>query len=327
MLHSFNIKNITSRWKALLLLFIPIIILSGYLIKIYTSQSFYKQEALQISKECSDNNRVECLNIKIISYISKHPDRTGILFEAFWELEKNGILNDDPRIFSDIAHDAGMTLANSNTPLDKALVFCGTTFKQGCIHGVIMEYIDNRYPSEIEVSKLFDFCRKVSIENYIYKNCLHGVGHELVVKNKAPIQTVLGLCDSLSAKESFACASGVLMEYSKGTSGSGMHSHTPIGKKDLPCSGLDDKYKPVCYASAGSYRQYEPEQEDFSKSYNFCFASPKEYINDCLVGLSERAILASAENQEKLNDICGKLESEDNKVACISSIKKLIKSN
>lgn len=316
-----------SRWKTLLFIFIPIIILSGYLIKTSIGQSFYKQEVLQISQECLESNRVSCLNDKIISYISKYPHRTGDIFETFWELEKNGKLSDDPRIFSDIAHEAGMTLTNSGIPLDKALIYCGTTFKQGCIHGVVMEYIDNKYPSGIEASKLFDFCHSISSENYIYINCLHGVGHVLAAKNKAPIQTILGLCDSSSSVERFACESGALMEYSKGTTGSGMHSHMPIGKKELPCSELNDKYKKVCYASAGSYRQYEPAQEDFSKSYDFCFSSPKEYIDDCLTGLSERAILASAENKERLNIICGKLESEAIKSACISSIQKLTKNN
>jgi len=313
-----------SRWKTLLLLFIPIIILSGYLIKISIGQNLNKQEVLKISQECLGTDRVNCLNNKIISYISKYPDRTGKIFETFWDLEKSGKLSDDPRIFSDTAHEAGMILADNNISIDKALIFCGTAFKQGCIHGAVMEYIDGKYPSGIEESKLFDLCRTISSENHIYINCLHGVGHELAAKNKTPIQTVLGLCGSLSDEERFACESGVLMEYSKGTAGSGMHSHMLIGKKDLPCSELDEKYKSVCYASAGSYRQYEPAHEEFSKSYNFCFSIPKEYTNDCLTGLSERAILASAENQQKLNIICEKLESEDNKSACIRSIQKIL---
>ncbi len=323
---------INRRLAIILLLSIPIIILSVVLIKDFdkdiTNRNFSERMALDFYAECDsgvDMHRVYCLEVKIISYISSFPAETGNVFATFWETGKSGKLSDDMRIFSDIAHKAGMVLANSDISLDKALSFCGTTFKQGCIHGVIMEYIDNKYPSEIEASTLFDFCGTVSDENYIiYINCLHGVGHILAAKSRDSIQSILGLCDPLSAEESFACASGVLMEYSKGTAGSGAHAHTPVGKKELPCVELDDEYKSVCYASAGSYRQYQPGQEDFSKSYNFCLNSPEEYIDDCLIGLSERAILASAENQEKLNDICAEIENQDARFACVDSIQKLL---
>lgn len=310
-------------------LLILVIILIKNFQKGATDKNFSEQMALGFSAECydiTDINRFHCLETKIISYISSFPMETGNVFETFWKLAKSGKLSDDPRFFSDIAHEAGMALADSDISLDKALVFCGTTFKYGCVHGAVMEYIDDKYNSKIEASKLFDLCRTISSANNIYINCLHGVGHELFTK-KTPVQTILDQCNPLTSEERFACASGVMMEYSKGTAGSGMLSNMSIGKKELPCSELEDKYKSVCYASAGSYRQYQPAQEDFSKSYNFCFSSPKEYIDDCLTGLSERAILASAENQDKLNAICGQIESEDIKSSCISSIQKLTKNS
>ena len=276
--------------------------ITGYYPKNIVHQIFNDQDALHLSAECGNGkstHRAECLQTKIISHITRFPSETGNIFQIFWELEKKGKLTDDPRIFSDIVHEAGMSLIDSGLPLDKVLSFCGTTFKQGCIHGAVMEYIDTAYPSEMNPLILFDMCHTISQDHTIYINCLHGIGHELAAKSKAAIQDIVHMCDPLSYEDRFACASGVLMEYSTGTTGSDFHSHTPIGKKELPCSDIDDTYKAVCYAGAGSYRQYEPMQESFSKSYEFCFHVPKEYVQHCMIGLSERAFLAAAENQEK----------------------------
>lgn len=106
------------------------------------------------------------------------------------------------------------------------------------------------------------------------------------------------------------------MEYSKGTAGSGSHSHMPVGTKELPCAEIDEEYKATCYASAGSYRQYEPDSESFEKSYEFCFSVPEEYIDSCLLGVHERTFIATGENTEKLDKICERLGGEEKVLVC-----------
>ncbi len=304
---------------------VVIIIVGGYIINLVINNSIGKQKALQMSDSCRGNDRVECLSAQITTYSSYFPKETRNIFDEFWKLEKDGMLSDDSRIFSDIAQNAGVALIEKDVSLDKSLLYCGTTFNGECIRGAVMQYVDTEYPSDIEPQKLFKLCQSVSKDRDTYLNCLHGVGHELTAKNDLAPRDVLDLCGSLSGEELSACTSGALMEYSKGAAGSGSHSDLPVGKIELPCIDLKDRDQSVCYSSAGAFRQYEPKQEDFSKSYDFCFISPKEHINDCVMGLSERVLLATNESQKKINAICMDVSSKEIERACIKSIQRLKK--
>jgi len=263
----------------------------------------------------------DCFTSEILTAIDKDPAQTDAIFSGLWQLAIDGRITDDPRIFSDIAHEAGMQLAEKNIDLKQAFQYCGSSFKQGCMHGVIMEYVDNKYHGDVDVQTLKKICE--GFDDPLSKNnCIHGLGHELAAKVTKNLSDVLDLCEEISTDKSAesACESGVLMEYSKGTAGSGQHSHEPVGQKELPCRDLPDKYQEVCYVSQGSYGQYNPGQQDFVKSYEYCSSIPEAYVQHCMLAVSERAVMAAAENIVQLNDFCEEIKDPKNKKMCQDSL-------
>jgi len=117
------------------------------------------------------------------------------------------------------------------------------------------------------------------------------------------------------------------MEYSRGTAGSGAHSHEPVGKLALPCESLAQKYKATCYAAAGSYDQYAPGSRSFDRAYAMCETVPATYREDCFNGVSERALVAYAQNSVRLDAMCESLTSSAVISACKDSTSKLLSAN
>jgi len=281
------------------------------------------QRAFEISEDCqldATSDRQHCISLKIYEEIDHNPEQTGPLFDAFWHLAVSGDIEDDPRIFSDMVHEMGMVLVQKDISVGDAFSYCGESFKQGCMHGVIMEYVDVHYQNDIGPGGLIEICD--DFENVMENdNCLHGVGHMLAAKIDSPLESVLGECERAesSLREVRACESGVLMEYSKGDAGSGFHSHAPTGSIELPCDTVDESYKSVCYGSAGSYRQYHPNQEPFFSSYTFCASALAPYDFHCMLGVSERGIIATAKDPARTYNLCDGLDGKARSL-CVESL-------
>lgn len=285
---------------------------------------FDEQEILSSLQACDYFALVkkeDCLEQSIGALIVQFPTQTKNILQNTWNLLKEEKISADPRIFSDIAHEAGMILIQKKFSLAQAFTACGYTFKQGCIHGAVMEYIDTVYQKNISASSLFKVCKPFVLNSLLYTNCLHGVGHELTAKLNAPLSTLLHECDRFThIQEQDACASGIFMEYSKGTAGSGEHSHETVGRVALPCDKVDEPYKDVCYASAGSYRQYTPGQESFTASFQFCLEVPSASRESCLSGLADRVWFAGAGKHKKVETLCKSLESVELQSACLGAL-------
>lgn len=283
-------------------------------------QSQSQQIAEDCAPEITQQARKNCYESKILLAINDDPTQTNKIFTDFWTLAVEHKISDDPRIFLDPAHEAGMMLASEKIPLEEAFAYCGTTFKQGCMHGYIMEYIDDAYPKEIDPKTLKTVCE--NIKDPLSKiNCIHGLGHELTAKIKKDLPEVLSSCKNIAetTSEISACESGVFMEYTKGAPGTGNHSHNAVGLVRLPCYKLGSEYQKTCIASEGAYRQYNPGHEDFKTTYEYCLSNDSEYIPSCMLAVSERAIIATAENAEKALTLCEELKKDEINL-CLDSL-------
>ena len=279
---------------------------------------------LNISAECNlAASRTQCLDSRLIEYTDANPSTIGAVLSGFWHLEQDSKLDDDPRIFSDIAHIVGMKLADKGFSPKQAVAYCGSSFKDGCLHGAIMEYIDSKYPNRIDPTALFKMCNDFeSLGTLAETNCFHAAGHELQAKNFSTLNTTLGLCSILSTVNTLACQSGVLMEYSKGNLGTGKHAEMSAGSAAIPCPQLDGKYKSICNLADGSYRQYIPGREDFLASYTYCSGVEAGYLFDCMVGVSAQLLYSKAENYPEATSVCQSIANASIKSGCTASLKK-----
>jgi hypothetical protein len=300
-----------------------ILLMSGF----YLLQKSFPQipsEAQTLSKQCSGTDRETCLTLAILKITDQDPQKLIPLFADFSTLLKEGTLTDDPRIFSPLVHEVGMELAFRQIPPEEAFALCPKNFKAGCLHGVVMEYLDLLPGKTFE--DFISFCDFSKNDGSNYRNCIHGIGHELTAKNSGALQELLELCPNVDHSIEHACTTGILMEYSTGVSGTGEHTHDqPTGSIILPCEEVSENYKSTCYVSLSSYRQYLASTEGFSQTAATCLSVPTNYQSACFLGLAEKIMTASAENLSKAQLLCEELPTaaQDLCLKNLESIKKI----
>lgn len=281
---------------------------------------------LKISSQCERNSvpeRQDCLRKNILNYVDKNPTATKELFDSIWKLLVQGEIPDDARIFSPIMHDAGMVLASKNFSLEEAMKECGLNFRGGCIHGVFMEYVDRNYKN-VDADFLIKECyllkyKIVINSDSILKNCMHGVGHELVANMKGTLNDTLRLCNKLPDTLARDCVYGVFMEHSTGEAGSGRHSEKPVGRNEPDCSSVDPSFQKICYTSLGFYKQYEVDSEPWVDTYRFCESLPSKNRQDCFNGVGGALLFSNAFVKERTDAVCKSLP-QDIQNYCLESM-------
>ncbi len=261
-------------------------------------------EALSLSNRCQVEDRTTCLSIEILAITKQNPEQLIPLFTEFSTLLKNKTITDDPRIFSPIVHEVGMELAFNKIPPAEAFELCPLNFKAGCLHGVVMEYLDELPTVD------FAFCDFAESNPTYYSNCIHGIGHVLAAKTTGDLNETLPLCTLTDSALNHACVTGVFMEFSTGVHGTGHHTHEPpVGSILLPCAEVDAPYQSSCYPSMSSYHQYLPTTEPFTETAQSCLAAPTEFQNACLLGLAEKILTSTAQDTNKSHTMCETLNS------------------
>ncbi len=280
----------------------------------------------KISSQCAGiaiPKRQACLEANILRYVDKNPTATKELFDTIWKLLGNGGLPDDARIFSPIVHDVGMLLAMKGISIEDSLRVCGLSFRGGCIHGIFMETIDRNY-KKVEPDDLIKECtslrgRNTPNNSSFIKNCIHGVGHELVANVTGSLNDTLLLCNNMPSAFVDQCVYGVFMEYSKGETRIGHHSEKPVGKKEYNCLLVDNSFKKACYISVGFYKQYEVDSEPWEHTYRFCENFSSKDREDCFNGVGGALLFSNAFMKERALAVCKSLP-EDVRDYCVGSV-------
>jgi len=266
--------------------------------------SYRQSSALHpVVKTCAvqASTYVICLKNSMFDFSVAHPSKiSNMLSDTFKQARL--VQPIDLRALSETSHEIGMTLSiKGSYSLLTGVQYCGLYFTGSCIHGFVMEELEKSDVKARYSSNLLNYCDSLNTNKYelYYMNCLHGVGHELWAQNNTSLDDTLNLCvPATTFKFKSACMSGIFMEYSKGGKREGFHSHAPVGKVSLPCSGMGDNFKAsVCYAAMGSYLQYEPDTEPLQNTYASCSNSPSNYQEACFNEVAYRMLLSTGNNK------------------------------
>lgn len=211
-----------------------------------------------------------------------------------------------------------MHLVETNTPLAEAISLCPLSFRGGCIHGVIMEYLDTVQSENISTWPK-TVCEPFKKTSIVYKNCFHALGHEFAAKSKENLNGMLLLCKNVPSGYRSDCLYGVLMEFSKGESGSGRHLEIPVGKYTPSCEPLEEDFKITCYTSVGFYGQYEADGESLETTYKKCELLPEIYKQYCFEGIAGALLFSEATDRGSASLRCKVLPSKFINI-CLTSI-------
>lgn len=179
---------------------------------------------LQVSLEETVEKRKELVR-EILQ--RKSVIRRDIYERAIDEVGANGIISVITSLnptCHDEGHDLGKVIYARLGSVGEALRTCQDACYSGCMHGVLMErFTEGSADYEhVELSdmrpQIQSVCESDALSSdYLYGDCVHGVGHALMFMADYNVESALELCDQFDkTAEKYYCATGAYMEYVTG---------------------------------------------------------------------------------------------------------------
>jgi hypothetical protein len=214
-----------------------------------------------------------------------------------------------------IAHAIGeLSLRYYRTP-GEALAHCNNDFQSGCIHGVVIGFLESTTDSAAFVK----LCAPDQIKgtDFLRFNCLHGLGHAAMSLTKYNLQQALDKCDTLTMEwDQSSCYGGVFME-NVVTLWEGNDFLTTYKKDDhlYPCTGLAEKYLVQCYLMQSSVILIK-NRYDFAEAFTECDGAQPRYMSTCYQSLGREVSGFTLRSTPKSLELCG-LARAEMRYACI----------
>ena len=240
-----------------------------------------------------------------------------------------------------IGHKALTKYTNIAESLKYNLDICGG----GYVHGIIEEYLEQNPNTE-------DFATICTDQND--GNCLHSIGHGLMLINNYNVDKSVAKCDKLTTFfQKLNCGEGLFMENFDSENVS--DANKPFLKATdpfYPCSVQKDPFADSCYYYSGRYLfKLNPdptnalskclELEKFGatctrgmaagilrvdlfnpdKMEKYCQSIPK-YKNSCLEGAVNYHLLMLDKPLDTQNEMCNKFQNSQNRQICTNLIAK-----
>lgn len=168
------------------------------------------------------------------------------------------------------------------------LRMCTPVYFNACYHGATSGYIERSGfagASRQELAQVMlsacDSLKEKGSSGF-YSQCIHGMGHGLMLLTDMELPKSLELCDLLG-KYREICYGGVFMENFPGSATSD-HPVKYIKEDDplYPCSILQEKYLSNCYTFLTSHFRYLSGYDE-EKTARMCEVVPEKYRGDCYI--------------------------------------------
>jgi cytochrome c553 len=205
-----------------------------------------------------------------------------------------------------IAHTIGAaSLEYYEGSVAKALANGRSTCWSGYYHGVVERSFVGSSRAELpERSRAI--CKDPDIRrtSFLAYQCVHGLGHGLMIHTGYDLPGSLGVCDQLETGwDADSCEAGVFMENI--SSSYGIKSRW-LRDDDLiyPCNDIAEKYKLYCYLMVTS-RILEANGYDWRATVATCRKSDRGWVATCFQSLGRDASGSTRQNAAKIVDLCG----------------------
>lgn len=240
-----------------------------------------------------------------------------------------------------IGHRALAKYGNIADSLKHNLDICGG----GYVHGIIEEYLEKNPNTE-------DFTNLCADQND--GNCLHSIGHGLMLINNYDVDKSVAKCDKLDTFfQKLNCGEGLFMENFDSENVS--DASKPFLKAEnpfYPCSVQKNPFADSCYYYSGRYLfKLNPNPENAlskcleldkfaatcvrgmaagilrvdlfnpDKMEKYCQSIPK-YKNSCLEGAVNYHLLMLDKPMDTQNEMCNKFQNPQNSQICTNLIAK-----
>ena len=212
-----------------------------------------------------------------------------------------------------LAHALGYAVRSTPATATRLLSECDDRYQSGCYHGILQRYFDARIGLPLAQSVLLAPCDGLrgTREQFRLFDCLHGVGHGLMMYHRYDANASLKDCDRLGSDwDQRSCYSGVFMENNMGAhlqmfadEQIGMHRHSMPGPSvvlfkpndlNYPCNATPARYRRECYQLQADLILLAVKQ-DYRKAGAACDgAGTPDLVRECYLGLGRNASGAAA---------------------------------
>ncbi len=193
--------------------------------------------------------------------------------------------------------------------------FCWSGYYHGVIEEISEKLGDGLIP---QLNSICDGPKKENQYSFFHYNCVHGLGHGLMVIEGAELFVALKGCDHLVDQwERTSCHGGVFMENIMNSQNP--DHHTEYIKQDdpmYPCTAVDEVYKEQCYLMQTSHA-LTVVGRDFSKVFQLCATSAGGHEATCYQSVGRDASGSTASDQVKTRELCMLGHSVDARRNCV----------
>jgi cytochrome c553 len=204
-----------------------------------------------------------------------------------------------------IAHAIGAgALSHYHGNVGQAFVAGRPSCTSGYYHGIL-----ERAFLGVDQSKLGSAARKFCASSQVRKSefiayqCVHGLGHGLMIYTGYDLPVSLHTCDKLSSEwDATGCTGGVFMENYQ--SSYGVTSRW-LKNKDLiyPCDSVAQKYKFYCYDLVTA-RILPKVNYNWKKAAAWCHKAEKKWVKVCFQSMGRDASGFTRLDPARIIDIC-----------------------
>ncbi len=204
-----------------------------------------------------------------------------------------------------IAHTIGSaSLQHFDGSVARALSAGRATCWSGYYHGVVEHAFTGASVAELP-QKARSICvgDEIRRTSYIAYQCVHGLGHGLMIHTGYDLPKSLEICDRLATDwDRTSCHAGVFMENI--SSSYGIRSRW-LRDNDLiyPCNTVKEKHKIYCYLMVTS-RILEATGYDWKKTVKTCRQSEPAWIATCFQSLGRDASGTTRQNAARILELC-----------------------
>ena len=214
--------------------------------------------------------------------------------------------------------DAAEAIGSGGAMQDATM--CGSGFYHGLIEYALREAAN---PKAL-VAKVKGMCtdRKALATTFQLYQCLHGLGHGVMIFSGDNLPWALGMCDKLADSWSEqSCSGGVFMQNFNLPDKLSPFQSTYVSKKNLlyPCDWVRAKYKFYCYLQITQHVLYETGY-DWKKTAATCAKAPDPWNGICLQSFGRDASGASNYDAAKANGYCDLIEGFDDRAQCVYGV-------
>jgi cytochrome c553 len=205
-----------------------------------------------------------------------------------------------------IVHAIGAgALAHFDGAVGKAFVAGSASCTSGYYHGILERaFLGIDEEGELgPAARRFCAGRQIRRSEFIAYQCVHGLGHGLMIYTGYDMPLSLKTCDRLASDwDRRSCTGGVFMENLQTTYGA--RSRWLKGDDLLyPCNTIAERHKHYCYDLASS-RILQATRYDFDRVAALCRQAERGYVETCYQGMGREASGQTRLDPARIHAIC-----------------------